>query len=344
VEACPGCPDKTAYTELSKPFLIATLVVLVELFLCAALLFLKNYPSLNGSSLGNVVFPIRNYMLFSFLLFAFVRFSGAFSVRQRVDMSYLLLHVLSLCAYLLFAWWIAHNSPLPFDSHHPILNLVRRVKGDVDDLTVVFGPPSMLLVACLHLGLFLGLVAGRRVYVRYLFCAVAAFSIGAVYAVIKIYLWRYLSYSVAKLVYLLLAASRLNPVFEYSSSDPVIGTHSFSVQIIYHCSGLEGIFMFLVGFAAMLLIHQKPISGNRTLAAGCLGVLSMFLVNVLRIYVLVLIGHFDSQKLAIDLWHSLGSVILYALAVFVVIALSLRFISRPSPLVLPPSLKEHGSF
>ncbi len=332
MEACPGYPDRTRFTELSKRFLIATVVVLAELSLCTALLFLKDHPSLNGSSLGNVVFPIRNYMLFSFLLLALLRWGGAFSPRQTVSTPYLALHVLSLCAYVLFAWWVARNSPFPFDGHHAVFNLVRKVKADADELMVVFGPPSMLLVACLHLGLFLGLVAGRRPYARYLFCAAAALSSGAIYTVVKIYLWRYLSYSVARLVYLLLAASGLNPVLDCSGPDPVIGTHSFPVRIIHHCSGLEGIFMFLVGFAVILLMQHGEINKRGTVAAGCVGVVGMFVVNVLRIYVLILIGHFDNQKLAIQLWHSLGSVIVYTLAVLVVLAMSLRLIRPSSPL------------
>ena len=139
---------------------------------------------------------------------------------------------------------------------------------------------------------------------------------------------KHLIRGVVNVVYLLLKISGFNAqISGHLDTFPIIGTDIFRVKVYDGCSGFEGISTFLVAFTFMILVllKWKRVKTINALVVACIGSLVMYSVNIVRIYVLILIGHFYGSKFAVDLWHSQGSAFLYAITIIAILAVSNRW-------------------
>jgi exosortase E/protease (VPEID-CTERM system) len=99
----------------------------------------------------------------------------------------------------------------------------------------------------------------------------------------------------------------LLPFLPGLTADPtrrVLGTQSFSVEILEFCSGLEGMSLFLVFIIVWLGYFRKEYRFPRALLLIPLGMALMFAINAMRISVLVLIGNAGYSEVAEYGFHS----------------------------------------
>lgn len=113
------------------------------------------------------------------------------------------------------------------------------------------------------------------------------------------------------------------------SSFPIVGTDAFSVGVYTPCSGVEGFTSFLIVFALLVILNWRKIRIARAAFAFVAGLVAMFVANVARIYILILIGHFIGSNVAVHLWHSYGSLIFYALVIIALMSLIQKWITEP---------------
>jgi len=83
-----------------------------------------------------------------------------------------------------------------------------------------------------------------------------------------------------------------------------LGTHRFTVVISDECSGLEGIGLLLVFAIVWLMLFRREVRFPHALALVPAGLVSLFLLNGLRIAALVLIGDAGARDIAIGGFHS----------------------------------------
>jgi len=127
-------------------------------------------------------------------------------------------------------------------------------------------------------------------------------------------LWPYLSKITGWLVYLL-----LNLIFNgvgYSIGEnnlPNISVPGMKATIASPCSGIEGMGLFLILFLALILIEYKQINIKKALFLFPLGILGAFLVNVLRTFLLFVVGSLVSARFAQGGFHSNAGWILFTL-------------------------------
>ncbi len=94
---------------------------------------------------------------------------------------------------------------------------------------------------------------------------------------------------------------------------------SFSGSVGPTCSGLFSMstFTFLFVTSLVLLKRQNKISKLKTAIAYFSGIFILYLLNIFRIIVIMAVGAFYSQKLAIDLFHEyLSSIFLMGIFIF----------------------------
>lgn len=99
----------------------------------------------------------------------------------------------------------------------------------------------------------------------------------------------------------------LQPILQGLSVNPatrVIGTQSFSVEILDYCSGVEGMTLILIFTIAWLWYLRKEYLFPRALLLIPLGMTLMFALNAVRIAVLVLIGNAGYPEVAEYGFHS----------------------------------------
>ncbi len=83
-----------------------------------------------------------------------------------------------------------------------------------------------------------------------------------------------------------------------------IGTSRFGVTISRQCSGLEGAGLFLVFGILGLILFRKDFRFPRALGLIPLGIAILYLMNAVRIALLIWIGHLGAADVAIGGFHS----------------------------------------
>ncbi len=115
-------------------------------------------------------------------------------------------------------------------------------------------------------------------------------------------LWEPAAAVTFQLVHLLLQP--LIPTLEADSAQKILATGRFAVQVSDVCSGLEGIGLMLAFSGAWLLLFRHEYRFPRALLLIPLGVVLIYLLNVLRIAALVLIGNAGYPAVAAYGFHS----------------------------------------
>lgn len=130
----------------------------------------------------------------------------------------------------------------------------------------------------------------------------------------------------------------LIPTLRSNAATQVLDTGRFAVQISYLCSGLEGAGLLLAFCCAWLLYFRREYYFPRALLIIPMGLALLFVLNILRIAILVLIGNAGHPDIAIYGFHSQAGWIAFNCT-----AAGIVFLSRRSPWLcrVPASTTAH---
>ena len=267
--------------------------------------------------------------LFSLLLFP----SKNFKVQERPSYSFLVAHAASL-VLISFYFFLFHT--LALDPQHPVRLALCNMFGVP---TTAFPlRPNLLFAAVL---MALSSYSLFRTFFPNGFergYALTAFMALVIAVFHKLFLfpamiWQSTCGIVGQSVYgaLLLTGFRAELAWDSGpqASFPIVGTDSFTVGVYTPCSGVEGFTSFLIVFALFIIINWKKLDIAKAIFAFFAGLVAMFASNVVRIYILVLIGHFIGSAAAVQLWHSYGSLIFYALVIIALMSVIQKRIIIP---------------
>jgi exosortase E/protease (VPEID-CTERM system) len=135
-------------------------------------------------------------------------------------------------------------------------------------------------------------------------------------------LWSVLQRGTLELVVLLLRSVRLN--VDTNPAQQIVSTPSFAVQIAPACSGLEGIGLVCVFLAVYLWVYRKELRFPQAYVLFPIGMLTIWLLNAVRIALLVLIGGWAPEA-AVKGFHSVAGWLFFNAAVCGLAATSWRF-------------------
>lgn len=134
--------------------------------------------------------------------------------------------------------------------------------------------------------------------------------------------WNSLSIPTMKLVHLLLGWFYSDLV--YYPERFVLGTTSFQVEILYPCSGLEGISLITLFLAIYFWLFRKEIRFPQAFWLFPLGIIVIWLANAVRIALLIAIGASFSPEIALLGFHKQAGWVAFTLIAIGAIALSNR--------------------
>jgi exosortase/archaeosortase family protein len=120
--------------------------------------------------------------------------------------------------------------------------------------------------------------------------------------------WELLSFGVSRLVY---AALRVFPSDPLLIPPQTISVQGFGVYIGEACSGVFSIFLFTCLYLLIVALDWKKISHWKAVALFPLAVIGLFLTNVLRVYLIVLVGVYYDPVFAVNLFHSYVGMLLF---------------------------------
>lgn len=141
-------------------------------------------------------------------------------------------------------------------------------------------------------------------------------------------LWEPLAAGTMRLSALLLSA--IFPEILYDPALGLIGTGAFIVEIYPVCSGYEGIALVAVFVATYLWIFRKDLPFPQAFVLFPVGIICIWLANVLRVTALIVIGTSVSPEIASRGFHSQAGWIAFAAVTLGLIALSHRWLVSSS--------------
>lgn len=122
-------------------------------------------------------------------------------------------------------------------------------------------------------------------------------------------LWEPLSGITLDAVVVLLSAL-VSPVY-FDPAEAAVGTEQFSVWIAPVCSGYEGIGLTVVFLTGYLVIFRERVRFPQALLILPVAVVAVWLLNVVRIVVLILVGHAGYPDVATGGFHSKAGWLLF---------------------------------
>lgn len=121
-------------------------------------------------------------------------------------------------------------------------------------------------------------------------------------------LWPYFSGVVLKSVSFLLSL-HVSPVREIGPLTLLVD--DFAVRVEQSCSGLDSIFLFSALYALIALVEWQNFRTRRLVLIYIPALAGLFLVNILRVYMLILVGVYISPQLAMQLFHTYLGMVLF---------------------------------
>ncbi len=120
-------------------------------------------------------------------------------------------------------------------------------------------------------------------------------------------IWYQLSYFVSISIKGLLELTFNNVYFLAGSEGiggPRLGANGFRVAISNECSGVDSLLLFLSLYSLLFILDYKRMHIKRMWALFIPGLIMTVAYNILRIYLLMLVGIFIDPKFAVDTFHT----------------------------------------
>lgn len=245
-------------------------------------------------------------------------------VRESLVRPLIIIHAVSAAVFFIYIHWLSSIFPFqPLDPESIWVKLAR----EINPLSGPFTFRYRIVIYLLFLISFISLFEAKFVVTRSLRCVYTlAVSAGILFGeyfftrIVDHLFWKFMKGSVGILVY------RVTNLFfptcstHYYDPDglPIVGTCDFYVSIAAPCAGLEGIALFLLVLATVLWMDRGTYSKRSAFLFGALGVLTMYAFNILRIFVLILVGHYYDPEFAVGVWHAYSGIFFYAIAIFAI--------------------------
>ena len=143
---------------------------------------------------------------------------------------------------------------------------------------------------------------GKEIGYFFIFGAVCASLMGFAWS-----LWPYLSLFVTKAVYFL-----LNFIGDVKLIPPrTIIFKDFGAQIGEACSGIYSMFLFSALYLFIIFLDWNKVNKKRAVLLLIPAVLGAFLINIIRVFLLFVIGAFVSKEIALGMYHSYTGMIFF---------------------------------
>jgi exosortase/archaeosortase family protein len=115
--------------------------------------------------------------------------------------------------------------------------------------------------------------------------------------------WGIFSYSIT-----LLLARMFSPIFpttyDLSGPTPLLRVNDFSVSIGAPCSGIESMFLFAAFAVGIFALDSERLKKAPYLIISIIGLIGIYFVNVLRLFLLILTGIYISPTFAVGMFHT----------------------------------------
>jgi exosortase/archaeosortase family protein len=139
-------------------------------------------------------------------------------------------------------------------------------------------------------------------------------------------LWPFFAYYISIILYKLF--SPIFPTYMELNQTPLLDVNGFVVSIGAPCSGIESLFLFAAFSIGIFALDYKRIKKPLFIIFSIIGIIGVYFVNVLRLFLLILTGIYISPDFAVGLFHTNVGWILFVLYFLVYYYLITKFIYK----------------
>lgn len=204
------------------------------------------------------------------------------------------LAIMSLAAHYFLKYWIGMNQPI------------------AASFTDVFTVLKLFLL--LLFVLFLALAIYTKIFISWFlkkyWKPILIFSaLGIVYFfLIQFFqlIWYELSYFVSTTIRSILSLTFKYVIFSPGTAlnGPKLGVEGFVVGISNECSGIDSLLLFISLYVLLLALDWKKMNLKRMALLFIPGIIGTVAYNILRIYLLLLVGVYIDPAFAVDVFHT----------------------------------------
>lgn len=126
-------------------------------------------------------------------------------------------------------------------------------------------------------------------------------------------LWPFFSGAVLHSVAFLLSL-HVSPVMEVGYL--TLFVEDFAVRIEQACSGLDSMFLFTCLYVLIALVDWNKFNKAKLIGLYFIALIGLFLVNILRVYALILVGVYFDPQLTLQLFHTYLGMVLFMIYFF----------------------------
>jgi hypothetical protein len=131
---------------------------------------------------------------------------------------------------------------------------------------------------------------------------------------------------ISTILYILL--SPLYPTTLYSATAPILEIGNFAVSIGPPCSGIDSMFLFIAFFAAIFALDHKKLKTVPFIITTIVGIIGTYIVNIIRLLLLMIIGVEISPRLAVGIFHTNAGWLFFVLYFISYYLVTKRFIYK----------------
>lgn len=143
-------------------------------------------------------------------------------------------------------------------------------------------------------------------------------------------LWPYFSYSISRILYGML--SPFYNVYMELNKTPIIDINGFTVSIGAPCSGIESLFLFAAFSIGIYALDHERLKKKTFLISSIIGLVGIYFVNILRLFLLILTGIYISPDFAVGMFHTNVGWILFAIYFLIYYYIMRKFIYKKKSL------------
>jgi exosortase/archaeosortase family protein len=115
-------------------------------------------------------------------------------------------------------------------------------------------------------------------------------------------LWPYFSYSISIILFGLF--NPLYPTYLELGRIPLLDVNGFAVSIGASCCGIESLFLFIVFSIGIYTLDHKRLKKKTFFISSLIGLIGIYFVNIIRLFLLILTGIYTSPQFAIGIFHT----------------------------------------
>lgn len=109
---------------------------------------------------------------------------------------------------------------------------------------------------------------------------------------------------------------------------PLLGINNFKAIVGKPCSGIDSFLLFTSLYALIVMLDYKRLKKIPSIVAFTIGIIGMFLINVMRIFLLFIIGAFIDRDFAIGMFHSNIGWILFIIYFFIFWSIASKYLYK----------------